>query len=99
MAGLGELDASGAFYKRRREWRVFGDVPEEQLPPGAITVAHRLDIRHLLPLLRRRPLTGRVPDQRTASGLRPAAARSSGAARIPPTLGSRRPGSARDRRA
>src|ERR1700746_3251742 len=51
MAGLGELDASGALQKRRREWRVFGDVPEEQLPAGAITVAHRLDIRHLLPLL------------------------------------------------
>src|ERR1700757_3038014 len=51
MAGLGELDASGALQKRRREWRVFGDVPEEQLPAGAITVAHRLDIRHLLQLL------------------------------------------------
>src|SRR5438132_11265794 len=51
MAGLGELDAFGAFQKRRREWRVFGDVPKEELPAGPITVAHRLDIRHLLPLL------------------------------------------------
>ena len=51
MAGLRELDAFGAFQKRRREWRVFGNVQQEQLPAGAITVAHRLDIRHLLPLL------------------------------------------------
>src|SRR5690348_18270520 len=51
IAGLGELNAFGAFQKRRREGRVFGDVPEEQLPAGAITVAYRLDIRHLLPLL------------------------------------------------
>ena len=51
IAGLRELDAFGAFQKRRREWRVFGDVPQEQLPTGAIAVAHRLDIRHFLPLL------------------------------------------------
>ena len=52
MAGLSELHAFRAFQKRRREWRVFGDVPQEQLPPGAVAIAHGLDIRHLLPLLK-----------------------------------------------
>ena len=51
VTSLGELDAFGALAEWGREWGVFRDVPEEQLPAGAIAVARRLDIRHLLPLL------------------------------------------------
>src|SRR6516225_7265354 len=51
MAGLGELNALGAFEQGRGEWRVLSDVSEEHFPPGAVAVAHRLDVRQLLPLL------------------------------------------------
>src|SRR4051794_40276079 len=51
VAGLGELDAFGAFEERRRESRVLGDVAQKQFPAGAVAVLERLDIRHFLPLL------------------------------------------------
>jgi len=50
IAGFRQLNALGAFKEGRREWGVFRDVSEEQLPAGAIAVPHRLDIWHLLPL-------------------------------------------------
>ena len=51
IAGFRQLNALGAFKEGRREWGVFGNMSEEQLPPGMIAVAHGFDIRHFLPLL------------------------------------------------
>ena len=44
IAGVGELNALGAFKEGRREWSVFGNVSEEQIPADAIAVAHGLDM-------------------------------------------------------
>src|SRR6266481_5003367 len=51
MAGLSELDTLRTYPEWGREWRVFYDVPQEKLPAGAVAIAHRIDVRHLLPLL------------------------------------------------
>ena len=51
MAGLSELDTFRTYPEWGREWRVFYDVSQEKLPAGAVAVAHRIDVRHLLPLL------------------------------------------------
>src|SRR5437899_12502585 len=51
MAGLSELDTFRTYPEWGREWRVFYDMSQEKLPAGAVAVAYRINVRHLLPLL------------------------------------------------